>query len=180
MHQARDICKRTTVARTVLLWQRAAQMIHRSTERLYYAASCTDCGCCIGVRDPHVRVSSRNERHPLRRGRVFLQQRSERVHDRFCVSTGCAFCRQVAKSYAAKPIKCLAGQKRARGGGMYESTSPWRDTYASPLCLAGCGYIVLSGNTIGGSIGVTKRRRHGAFVPIGSGSKPPLRRIYGV
>ncbi len=38
---------------------------HPPQYRLYYAASCTDCRCRIGGRDPHMRVSSRNERHPL-------------------------------------------------------------------------------------------------------------------
>jgi hypothetical protein len=89
---------------------------HQPQYQLYYAASCTDCGCRIGVRDPHVRVPSRNERHPLRRGRVLLHV-LERVRDRFCVSTGCAFCRQVAESYAAVPIICLAGSDVGEKGG---------------------------------------------------------------
>ena len=106
-----------------------------------------------------MRVPSRNERHPLRRGRVLLHV-LERVRDRFCVSTGCAFCRQVAESYAAVPITCLAGSdvgKKEGEGDMYESTSPWSDTNASSLCLTGCGCFPTSGNASGGSIGVAKR-----------------------
>ena len=72
-----------------------------------------------------MRVPSRNERHPLRRGRALLHV-LERVRDRFCVSTGCAFCRQVAESYAAVPITCLAGSDvgKKEGEGRGTSTSP--------------------------------------------------------
>ena len=83
VHQARDILRadyRGLHGSSVA----ACSTDHQPQYRLYYAASCTDCGCRIGVRDPHVQVPSRTEQHPLRRGRVLLQRPRARARSLMC------------------------------------------------------------------------------------------------
>lgn len=91
---------------------------HQPQYQLYYAASCTDCGCRTGVRDPHVRVPSRNKRHPKS---VATRPRA-RARSLLC-EHGLRFCRHVAESYAAVPITCLAGGEKG-GEGRGTCTSP--------------------------------------------------------